>query len=66
MGLTSDAAQPYALISYSIVYAVSRARAPTVAAWSSRAEPVTSNEVSDLLIRRLKTVPQANLLPNSP
>ena len=31
-----------------------------------RAEPVTSNEVSDPLIRRLKTVPQANMLPNSP
>jgi hypothetical protein len=26
----------------------------------------TSNEVSDPLIRRLKTVPQANMLPNSP
>ena len=30
------------------------------------AEPVTSNEVSAPLIRRLKTVPQANMLPNSP
>jgi hypothetical protein len=27
---------------------------------------VTSNEVSDPLIRRLKTMPQANMLPNCP
>jgi hypothetical protein len=34
-----------------LVYAVSRARALTVAtAWSSRAEPVISNDVSDPLI----------------
>ena len=43
-----------------------RPRAPTFAAWSSRAEPVMSNEVSNPLIRRLRTVPQANMLPNSP
>jgi hypothetical protein len=38
----------------------------TVAVWSERVEPVTLNEVSDSLIRRLKTVLQTDTLPNSP
>jgi hypothetical protein len=53
-------------VNVALVRAVSRARVSTVAAWSAHAEPESSNEVSDPLIRRLKTVPQANMLPNSP
>ena len=33
---------------------------------ASRAAPMISNEASDPPIRRSKTVPQANILPNSP
>ena len=53
-------------VNVALVRVVSRTRAPTAAAWASHAEPVTSNEVSDPLIRRLEAVPQANMLPNSP
>jgi hypothetical protein len=37
-------------VNVALVHSVSRARASTVAAWSPRAEPLTSNEVSDPLV----------------